>query len=33
VLQHVRDWNKEGKPLDTTPLPYLSTYKPPTTTT
>jgi protein SCO1/2 len=31
VLQHVRDWKKEGKPLDTTPLPYLSAQKPATT--
>jgi len=28
VLQHVRDWKKEGKPLDATPLPYLSAKKP-----
>jgi protein SCO1/2 len=31
VLQHVRDWKKEGKPLDATPLPYLSAQKAATT--
>ena len=24
VLQHVKDWKKEKKPIDTTPLPYLT---------
>lgn len=24
VVQHVRDWRREGKVIDTTPLPYLS---------
>ncbi|KAJ4511791.1 Cu-binding protein [Exophiala dermatitidis] len=24
VLQHIRDWKKEGKPLDRSPLPYLN---------
>jgi protein SCO1 len=24
VLQHVKDWKREGKPIDTTPLPYLT---------
>ena len=23
VLQHVKDWKKEKKPIDTSPLPYL----------
>ncbi|KAI1610434.1 SCO1/SenC-domain-containing protein [Exophiala viscosa] len=23
VLQHIRDWKKEGKPIDPTPLPYV----------
>ncbi|KIW15273.1 hypothetical protein PV08_05318 [Exophiala spinifera] len=27
LLQHVRDWQREGKPLDTTPLPYLAAKK------
>ncbi|ETN45980.1 uncharacterized protein HMPREF1541_00162 [Cyphellophora europaea CBS 101466] len=24
VLQHIKDWKREGKPIDTTPLPYLT---------
>jgi protein SCO1 len=28
VLQHIRDWRKAGKEIDTTPLPYLNTAKP-----
>ena len=24
VLQHVKDWRREGKTIDTTPLPYLN---------
>jgi protein SCO1 len=28
VLQHVRDWRKDGKAIDTSPLPYLD-VKPP----
>jgi protein SCO1 len=30
VLEHVKDWKREGKKLDTTPLEYLKTYVPPT---
>lgn len=29
VLQHVKDWRKEKKPIDTSPLPYLNLATPP----
>ncbi|KAK5221698.1 Cu-binding protein [Exophiala xenobiotica] len=24
VLEHIRDWKREGKPINTTPLPYIA---------
>jgi protein SCO1 len=31
VLQHVKDWKREGKPIDTTPLAYLQKQAAPKT--
>lgn len=29
VLEHIKDWKRESKTIDQTPLPYLKTYVPP----